>query len=269
MATRNAVGLSDLELEVELDMEGDAPDEESWAGETDEEALELEGEAPEEELDEEAYDEEAGGAYGAGDPRDSSLAKRLYELSGQSFESDADFDREIDEVLGEAGRDYFISRAWRRIKKSRALRGLAGKVAGRLPHLKALTQLARRDLRGAIKTGVKAAAASFVPGGPVLLKGLGFEAGGDQRANRAAWQNYAQMTREAYEIMADRLHERVDQPLEASRLAAGAFQHALQRAQVRASELGQAAKGSGMAGTSRKVIWLEPGQTLVIRTRAR
>jgi hypothetical protein len=274
MAPRNdSAGMSDLELEVELDMEAGAPDEEGWAGETDEAwqgELETDEEGPEEEVDEEGYDDEGGAAYGAADPRDRALAERFYELSGQSFESEADLDRELNEILGEAERDYFLGKAWRRIKKSGALRGLASKVAGRFPQLKAITQLARGNLRGALRSAAGAALAAAVPGGPLLVKGLGFEAAGEPDASRAAWQNYAQLAREAYETMADRLHEGVDQPLAASRLAASAFQDALQRAQVRGAALARGAVGAaGGPRRMRRVVWLEPGQVLVVKTRPR
>jgi hypothetical protein len=283
MARRRAyAGLSDLETEVELDMEGEPPEEENGDEEVDGQELddkalgeaEPDEEVPEEEL-EEPYDETRQEKYIAGDPRDQDYAERFLELSRQSFESEDDLDRELHEILGDAERDYFFRKAWRRLKKSAVLRGalrsVAQKVAGRFPALKAVTQLARGNLKGLLATAAKTALAGAVPGGSLLLTELGFQAAGDSDRNGAAWHNYAQMTREAYETLADQLHDGVDQPLQASVQAANAFQQALQRAQARSEALARGVMQRVPAGSRRmrRVIWLEPGQTLVIRTRPR
>jgi hypothetical protein len=268
---RTRAGMSDLELEVDLDMEGEAPDEEIGNEEIDDQEVDEEALGDEETGDEELDDEVVQDEYASGDPRDRAYAERFLELSSQTFESEADLDRELHEILRDAERDYFWKKALGRLTKSKVLRGLASKVANRVPGLKALTKLASGDLTGALAAAGQAAIASAVPGGSLLLSELGFEAADEPHRNRAAWHNYAQMTREAYETLADQLHENVDQPLEARRVATRAYAYAVKRATARASARQQRILPQGAVGRrhGRRVVWLEPGQSLVIKTRRR
>ena len=64
---------------------------------------------------------------------------------------------------------------------------------------------------------------------------------------------------------------KIDQPLEARRVATRAYAHAVKRAAARASARRRRIIPQGVAGRhpERRVIWLEPGQSLVIKTRRR
>jgi hypothetical protein len=153
------------------------------------------------------------------------------------------------------------------------VRGLVSKglqfAQQRLPALKAITQLARGNLKGLLLPLAKTALGAAVPGGPAalaLLKGLGFEASEDDPRNRVGWQNYTRMAREAYEHLADNMTARVDEPREAGQLAASAFQGALRQAQARAAGLSSGLMRAGVAGAGGRVIRvrLRPGQKLVV-----
>jgi hypothetical protein len=139
----------------------------------------------------------------------------------------------------------------------------------RFPALKAITQLARGNLKGMLLPLAKTALGAAVPGGPAalsVLQGLGFETAEDAAQNQLGWQNYTRIAREAYEHLADNVTMRVDEPREASQLAASAFQGALRKAQARA----QARPGLRTRPAGGRVIRvrLRPGQKLLV-TRGR
>jgi hypothetical protein len=109
------------------------------------------------------------------------------------------------------------------------VRGLVSKgvrfAQQRCPALKTVTQLARGNLKGALLPLAKTALGTVVPGGPAalsVLQGLGFETAEDAAQNPFGWQNYRRMAREAYENLADTVTTRVNEPREASQLAANA-----------------------------------------------
>jgi hypothetical protein len=266
-------GISDLEREFELDMESEPPDEEAFESDLDEEF--------EAELDEEYGEEEVGDepdrAFEVeleqdGDPRELEFAERFYELGQRQFESEFEVDRALTGVLNDMEREYFLGGLAKRLRRSKLVRGLVRKglsfAQQRFPALKAVTQLARGNLKGMLLPLAKTALGAAVPGGPValgVLKGLGFETAEDAAANRAGWQNYSRMAREAYEHMADNVTMNVDQPREANQLAAGAFQQALRAAQARAQN-GMGLGSAGARAMGRRVIRirLKPGQKLVV-----
>src|SRR3990172_5753841 len=98
-----------------------------------------------------------------------------------------------------------------------------------------LTEL--EDLKGLLGSLAKAGLGAVVPGGGAILpalKALGFETSEDEDANRDAWRNYVEVSREAYEYLASNLEENADDPLIASRLANEAFQTALKGASAAA-----------------------------------
>jgi hypothetical protein len=254
--------MSDMEREFELDMdEGEvtsAGDElpgelESLAGfELDEPEQEFEV------LDEPQQELEVSLDGGGGD-----FAERFYELSTRQYESGPEIDQEIDARLDELEREYFFKGLGARLK--RAGKGLLQKglkyAAGQFPALQALqgiTQLTRGNLKGLLASLAKTGLAAAVPGGAAALpalKALGFETTEDPQTNREAWNNYVEVAREAFDHLAQNLHERADDPLEASRLATTAFHHGLKRVRAR---------GNRRPAGSARVIRLRPGQRIVI-----
>jgi hypothetical protein len=284
-------GISDLEREFELDMESEPPDEEAFETDLDEEfEADLDEEYAEEEGPED-LDQElelmAEGLDEDHDPREMEFAERFYELGQREFESEFEVERELAEVLDDMEREYFLGRLIKggfekfkgeieRLKKSKLVRGLVNKglqfAQQRFPALKAVTQLARGNLKGMLLPLAKTALGAAVPGGPAalsVLQGLGFEAAEDDPRNRIGWQNYTRMAREAYETLADNVTMRVDEPRVASQLAASAFQQALGQAQARAqAEPGLVRTRAGAARGRVIRVRLRPGQKLVV-TRGR
>jgi len=275
-------GISDLEREFELDMESEPPAGEAYKVDLDEE---FEADLDDEEYGEkeegpddldrelELMDEELGLDE---DPREREFAEQFYELGQRQFESEFEVDRALTGILDDMEREYFLGGLVKRLKKSKLVRGLVNKglrfAQQRFPALKAVTQLARGNLKGALLPLAKTALGAAVPGGSVALsalRGLGFEAAEDDPRNRAGWQNYTRMAREAFETLADNVTMRVDEPRVASQLAASAFQQALGQAQARAqAEPGLARAGVGSARHRVIQVRLRPGEKLVV-TRGR
>jgi hypothetical protein len=104
------------------------------------------------------------------------------------------------------------------------------------PGLQGALQLARGNVKGALMNFGKQALGSVVPGGGAMLDavtsmGLGDAAG--EAPERENWENYVDLSREAYEHLAENLTPSAHKPAEAMRLANNAVQHAIARAQVR------------------------------------
>jgi hypothetical protein len=269
---RRFTGMSDLEREFELDLEAEPSDEGEFESDLDEGEFESE-------LDEEYGEEEVGDDSDQEfevelehdeDPRELEFTERFYELGQRQFETEFEVDRALTGVLNDMEREYFLGGLVKRLRKSKLVRGLVRKglnfAQQRFPALKAVTQLARGNLKGMLLPLAKTALGAAVPGGPValgVLKGLGFETAEDAADNRAGWQNYTRMAREAYEHMANNVAMNIDQPRAASAVATNAFQQAVGAAQARAqASLGSA--GARKAGRRVIRIRLKPGQKLVV-----
>lgn len=238
--------ISDLEKEIELEMddsinmERETGDDSGNAGEDREleDAIEDVQESESEAPDFEDFE-------GAGEPEPTEeYAQRFYELSTREFEDESDLDREIGGLLNEMERQYFWGGFKKLLKKgvkfgAKSLLKKAMQYGKGLVPLKAITQLARGNLKGALgsfaKQGLGMALRMHPAGaaGLTALKGLGFNPLGEAETNREAWNNYTAVVREAYDHLAQNLNESSDQPVEASRQAAAAFQSALQKVQSR------------------------------------
>lgn len=291
MAKPSDFDLSELERELEADLnselEFDA--DQTFAGEqreTEEEARTVY------EFDEEQeFDREFGSDQEGELPEDAELdelegpaaeyGERLYELSQREFESPGSMDAALHEVLGEMGRDYFLGRAWRRLKKGapglKRLVGTGLQLAKRagvdipvLSSLQNMSGLAQSMLQGNLSGIAKhalSAAAKAHPGAAAampILKRLGFETD-EPEMRRRAWHNFAEVAREAYENLADNLNETAHQPTQAIQLAQQAVQHGLRSAPLAAA---QAAAASVAGGSPRRgkvrVVRLAPGEKLLV-----
>lgn len=267
MATNyNQAGLSDLELELELEM--DSPESESEA----EDFEGLDGEADEEfELGADAELEFEGGPVG-----DQEYVERFMEIAAREFESESEIDHAMNEVLGNIETEYLFGslKKWgKRLMKNKALGALVKRglsvASGQFPALKAAMALASGNLKGTLLNLGKQALTTAIPGsGAALgaLNSLGFKIGDGPEENREAWENYTQMSREAYETLAETVTPNAHQPVEASRLAANAFQRAYRRAQSRAMSSGKQS-GAPMRGTGAgpvKRYHVAPGERVVI-----
>jgi hypothetical protein len=264
----NDTDMSEMEREFELEMGDDYETTEDSEAVEDQELDEELGEESESlsEFDEEleSVEEESGG-----------FADRLNELSQREYESESEVDQELNAVLNEMEQDFFFGGLKKKLKS--AGKGLLQKglkfAAGQIPALQAfkgLTQLSRGNLKGFLGSLAKTAITSAIPGAAVALpalKALGFNPLGDSEANRNAWSNYVEVSREAYDHLAANLHENADNPLEASRLATNAFQTALKRVQSRVPSARPAGTMAIRAGGKRRVIYLAPGQVVVVKAR--
>ena len=303
-------GMSDLEQEIELEMDDEvelveeAADEE--AGEDQEtgdeqefDSLELDEETT---LDQQAEtDEESASLQEAGDDseseieadtrvRDQEYVERFMEVAGRQYESESEIDQALNETLDGLAQERLFGSLAKRLRKfgtklaqNKTLMALAKKglsvASGQFPAIKAALSLAKGDLKSTLANLGKQAISAAIPGGGAALgalNALGFTQSDNPEENREAWENYVQLSREAFEHLASNITPNADQPLEASRLAANAYQHALKRAQRRTAAAGgprQAMNGQAMRAPMRPGIGrrrvarisVKPGQIVVLR----
>lgn len=250
--TNSYADFSELEREFELEMEGSSDDFEmefEGAPEDQEYDPDLEFEQDEEQADDlevsfEQDDSEFEFEGDYGDSRSGEFVERFLEISGRQFESSYEVDEAMGEVLDDIEREYFfgaIKRGLKKLSKNKLLRSLARKgltmgVNRFFPGLKGALQLARGNVKGALLNFGKQALGSVVPGGGAMVdavSSLGLQSGGGANQERETWENYVNLSREAYEHLAENLTPRADQPAEAMRLANNAVQHAIASAQAR------------------------------------
>jgi hypothetical protein len=299
-------GMSDLERDIELEMDDEFEFEQEGADE--ESGFDQEGDDPEFEalevdeettLDQEA-DEESGFLEEAGDDsefeieadtrvRDQEYVERFMEIASRHYESESEVDQALNETLdGLAQERLFgaLKRGFSKLAKNKLLRSLAQKglslASGQFPALKAALSLAKGDLKGTLMNLGKQAITAAIPGsGAALgaLNSLGFTQSENPEDNREAWENYVQMSGEAFEHLANNLTPRADQPLEANRLAVNAFQHAMKRAHQRTAAMGRRAAMNNQVrgvmvrpgGRRRRIVHItvKPGQTVVLKNARR
>ena len=271
---RGYSNFSELEREFEREMEVSPP--EGFEFELGDDSKTGEGRESgglEEEL--EQYDDaetmlESGNDEGS---RSNEYVERFLELSAREFESSAEVDQAMNEVLDDMEREYFfgaLKRGLKKLGKSQLLRSLAKKglqlgASSFLPGLQGALQLARGNVKGALLNFGKQALGTVVPGGIATLdavKSLGLGAGEQPASDREAWENYVTLAREAYEHLADNITATADQPAQAARLANNAIQHAIQQAQSRA--VGGAGNGGLDNGRSGRILRLRvaPGERI-------
>jgi len=298
-------GMSDLERDIELEMDDELEqdgDEESGVDEEGSDDQEFEALLEATDADDETLDQEAGDENGflqeAGDDsefeieadtrvRDQEYVEQLMEIASRTYESESEVDQALNETLdGLAQERLFgsLKKGWKALKKNRILGALAKKglsmASGQFPALKAALSLAKGDLKGTLMNLGKQAITAAIPGsGAALgaLNSLGFTQSESAEDNRQAWENYVQMSGEAFEHLAANITPTADHPVEANRLATNAFQHAMKRAQQRTRAGGQRPmNGMGTRGMLRRGggrgrvarITVKPGQ-IVVLTNAR
>jgi hypothetical protein len=260
--------VSELEREVELEMEDENEplDEE----ELEEEFEDFDEEEPEEEEFED-IDEEEPEDEGEFEAELEGFADRFYELSTREFESEAEVDGELGRLFEDMEREFFFKRLRKAFKAGKRLAKRAVRKARRVARglpafqgLRAISQLARGNLKGLLGSLAKAGLASAIPGGAAILpalQALGFRETADPEENREAWESFVNVSQEAFENLAENLNERADDPLEASRLATNAFQSALRKTQIRVPSV--RSRGFGR----KRRIALRKGDVLVIAVK--
>ena len=211
------------------------------------------------------------------------FARRLYELSTRSYESEYELDEEVDRAL-DAVEDEFMVKRMHRKKKRGKRKGLfkkilstgakiVGKIASKTPIgslIKAGTSLVRGNIKGALGNLAKAAVGAVLPPGvgtvaTAAMDALsGGEDGGEEgeirrggRRKRAI-RRVARIARDTYREVADTLPEDFDHPLVASEVAGKAVRKAMIKNGVRSP-----GKADGIP-QQRRVIKLRPGEKVVI-----
>lgn len=166
---------------------------------------------------------------------------RLFELSQFEYESE-ELDRELESVLNDMEREYFWAalapavlnaaknpavRSFAKKFGLKALQGIKKRLSGGAA-LKAGTSLLRGNLKGnflpMFRTVIQSISPQADPGILAAAAPLGIEAGQNADEQNAALQGLVETAQEAYEFAAGNLHENIDQPLEATRLANRAFE---------------------------------------------
>ncbi len=265
---RDHTMLSELERELELEM-----DDELEIGDESDNTGEFESPGD----DEAGYqpDLETGGLE-VDEGRDKEFVDRFIEIAAREFEAEYELDQAMNEVLDDVAQEYLFGgilkkarRFGQGLMKNRVVGSLVRKglsvASGQLPALKAAMQLAKGNLQGALLNLGKQAIGTAIPGGSVALGALSALGGGAPANEREVWQNYTQLARDAFEHLGDNITEAADQPIEASRLAANAFQHAVRRAQSDGAGNGRMGRPGRMrmSGDARRVQ-LRPGEKLII-----
>ena len=228
--------MSDLEKEFELEMEDvDEPSRETTND------LEKEFELEMEDVDEPSREQM--------DPGVNDLAQKFFQLSQRQFESESEVDSALNGLLNEVERQFFFGGLLKRARKGLMgkLVKFGGKFVKGLPAfqaIKAVTQLARGDLKGTLAALAKSGLAGAIPGGSAVLpalKSLGvLETSGDSESDIDSWRNYVDVAKEAYERLADNMNEySVRNPLEANRQATQAFQSAVSRSRGMSNAAGR------------------------------
>ena len=301
MAIKDYAGMSDLELEMddEFELDDEASDEESGEDQEagDEQEFQLLDSDSETTLDQEAEADEEEELFESGDDseseieadartRDQEYVDRFLEIAGRQYESESEVDQALNETLDGIAQERLFG-GLKRLKKwgsklarNKLLRSLAKKglsiASGQFPALKAALSLAKGDLQSTIANLGKQMIAGIPGGGAALgaLNALGVTQTDNPEENREAWENYVQLSNEAFEHLASNLTPTADQPAEANRLAANAYQHALKRAQARTAATGRRPPMGGAMGGGRlrgrlrgpvTRITLRPGQAVVLR----
>jgi len=221
--------------------------------------------------------------------RDQEYVERFMEIAGRQYESESEIDQALNETLDGLAQERLFGGLAKRLRKfgtklaqNKTLMSLAKKglsvASGQFPAIKAALSLAKGDLKSTLANFGKQAISAAIPGGGAALgalNALGFTQSENPEDNREAWENYVQLSREAFEHLANNITPNADEPLEASRLAANAYQHALKRAQQRTAVGGSrpatnepAGRGMMRPGIGRRRVThmtVEPGQIVVLR----
>lgn len=267
--------LSELEMELELEMDDEFEQDEELDDEFEQD----------EELDDEfesmAEDSETDEEFFADEPGSSEYAQRFFEISQQEFESDADREQLVSQLMKEMDEEFFLGKlkkGWSHLKR-KGLGKLLQKglkfAAGRFPQLKVLegiTDLAKGNLSGLLKNVAMSALAAHPAGAGAMaaMKALGFDAGKAPEENQEAWENYVEAARESYEYLAETLTPDADQPLEASRLATQAFQRGVQKVASRRGVLQPQYNRSRdhRPGRRVRIVHVRPGEKVIVKVQA-
>lgn len=217
----NESELSELEQEFELEMDDSEFEHESGLDE------ELDEELGDEEFGDEEfegasdYEEDLEQEFEMADEETGDYAERFYELAQMESESASDLYREMDRIHEELEMENFFGVG--KFLKNKLKKGLK-LAAQNIPALKLL----KSDLIK--KIGMPLLASTpYGAAATAALKALGHEANEDFGADREVWDSYVDVSREAYEQLAQNLNNKSVMPQKAGAYAARALQAAAAR----------------------------------------
>lgn len=149
---------------------------------------------------------------------DNSYETRLYEILNNNYESELEFENNVNEVLHEMEKDFFFGSLKKWMRKRGGIKGLLAKYAKKLPisgAINAISAAARGDFRGALRNiasnGLLRTGLSFLPGGGIAAKGLDFVnrfANSNSETEQASMENVQEAVavgRTAYDNLARNL----------------------------------------------------------------
>lgn len=266
---RKSNGMSELEQEFELEMDDYEMDDFEMDDESETDDFEFESDEESEYGDEE-FEAEEDGEYEMFEAGDGDYAERFFELSQREFESESEIDEAVNEIFDDMQREYFSFGGFLKnaAKKGFALAKKAGLKLPQVQALKALLGPAANMLKGNWKTLLKTALSAHPAGMAALpaLKAIGFESREDMGENREAWDGYVEAARESYEYLVNNATASVNQPMQANRLAANAFQAGLKKIGNNRRRTSGLTVGGKRAKKVRRIT-IGPGEVLVIRRR--
>lgn len=210
------------------------------------------------------------------------FAERLHELSLREGESELEIEQEVDAIVREMEREYFLKGLLKKVApmgKALFKKGLAyaAKATPLGQIVNAATALSKGNMKGLLTSlasaGLKVAGnhpafAAVMP----ALSALGFKPGSK---SKAPWQKLAGLAKDAYGQLAKNLTPDADEPAKAAEVAHRSFKTALHRATrgvgaaSRPTALGRHPRLHGSAGGGHpvRVITLGPGERLLIKAR--
>lgn len=229
---RNSDYLSEFEQEFELELESDTLNEDNYELENDQEfelndAFELENELDSEFENEFEYQDE------------NSYESRLYEILNSNYESELEFENNLNEVLHEMEKDYFFKSIGKWVKKQGGVKGLLAKYGKKMPLVSAVNAVSaasRGDFRGALKSiagnGLLKTGLSMIPGGGIAARGLDMANKFMNEANEPAVpmekvKQIVAIGKDAYNNLARNLVE-AQSPEEVKSMGKKAWQQAIQ-----------------------------------------
>jgi hypothetical protein len=278
--------MSDLEGQYESEMEsfefeeplGETNEEfEEPLGETNEEFEEPLGETNEEfeeplgETNEEfeLEMEQGQGSMMEADSTTNYLAQRFLELQEKQFESSESRNAEVDGLLNEVEKQYFLGKLTGGVVKSLLSKLVGGAIPGNpLKIIKsALTLIrmaAKEPLRGALLNVISVHPA-LAPARP-LLKLLGISETADSAENSLdRWKEFTQLSETMYENIINNVNKAATtDPVAANQLASQAFRNAASKIRSR-----NAARNYRTKTRRRRTIYLGPGEYVVVKRRRR
>lgn len=179
---------------------------------------------------------------------ESTYAERLYELGQREFENEYELQQELDGILDDMHREFLFGRLGGLLKKgvqfvksNPVLKGLVEKGIGLAanavaPGIGGLAFQGLKTALGPLSEGLKQRGKSLLAKGVQSLNGrasgiasgfmnrMGISPANSIKDNMSGLQNLVGAVRRSFEFAADNLHNEIDDPMAAERLATQAFE---------------------------------------------